>query len=171
MSLPTKTPGQALPASEVNQLIHHVTGSPNRAVYGADGVWTVPDGCHRFKVTLCSYGGTSSSYDGGGDTGLLAGGRGGHSPMVSRIIDAEVGASYAITVNGFETKFGTLLSSTAGGNNSGPNAGPDGTSTGAELQHGNELFYLAGKPCGKGGQSTGGIMPENGGFPICVIEW
>src|SRR5574337_433503 len=122
-------------ASTMNQVIDNVNSSPGRAVFTANGSWTVPSGVHKFKVTMCGGGGRGGegySYFGGesGGGGTWNGGPGGDSPMISAVIAGQaVGATFAVTVGAAghgalgsppntaagSSSFGSLMSVAGGG--------------------------------------------------------
>lgn len=113
-------------ASTMNQLILGANGSPGRAIIVANGTWSVPDGVHKFKVTLGA-GGTGGSFDtmggGGEDSYIIPGSAGPAGLMASSCVaGVEPGTSYSITIGsggaagsgaGGTTSFGTLMSVSA----------------------------------------------------------
>lgn len=180
MTLETVAVDDPVLASTMQQVIAHVNGSPGRAVYVANGTWSVPNGVHKFKVTLCGGGGRSGANvvgGGGEDSYVVPGANGGSAPMISAIFEGvELGTTFAITIGaggtsgaGGTTSFGTLMSSSGGGA-----GGGSGTATfpaGApNVYHANEIFCFssAGVGYGRGGPS-GDLLPGYSG--IVVVEW
>lgn len=152
-------------ASTMNALINGANGSPGRAVYLADGVFSVPAGVQRFKVTLCGGGGgggAAGSGGGGEDLFVTQGGPGGDAPMISAIFTGyDEGASIPVIVGaggdgplheaGETTSFATLSStgglpgatgpSSPGGVGTKGNPGTGNFPVGApSFFHTNELF-------------------------------
>ncbi len=164
-------------ASLMNNLIDTVNGVNGRAVYTANGNWTVPAGVQKFRVTICGGGGKGGASYLGGYEGMetLPGSRGGDGPLVSKIFSGQaVGTVIPITIgaggttgNGGQSTFGALLQSGGGaaGGASGVD-GADGTHNG-ELRHNGDLFLISrGIYYGMGGVDSG--VGRQG---ICVIEW
>lgn len=189
MTLPSVAVDEPITASNMNQLITHVNGSPNRTIFTSNGTWVQPDGCHRFKITLCG---------GGGAPGRFYGNRGGDSPMVSYIHSgSDIGSSFVITVGGAgvigtpsgsdstaggTSSFGTLLSSTGGtqGSSNGTSVGSRGSASfppGApQVYHANDLFLYGHQPVpyghGGNGVSDLGVVTSDDLTPgIVVVEW
>lgn len=112
-------------ASTMNQLILGANGSPGRAVIVANGTWSVPDGVHKFKVTVGSggHGGASDTYGGSGEDSYLIPGAPGANGKIgsSCVAGVEPGTSYSITIGagggadtaGGTTSFGTLMSASS----------------------------------------------------------
>lgn len=180
MTLETVAVDDPVLASTMQQVIAHVNGSPGRAVYTSNGTWSVPNGVHKFKVTLCGGGGragAATSSGGGEDSSLVPGPNGGTAPMISAIFaGVELGTTFAITIGaggtsgaGGTTSFGTLMSSGGGGA-----GGGTGTATfpaGApSVYHTNELFCVGPASVGFG---RGGNDGDGGpGYPgVVVVEW
>ena len=160
-------------ASDVLQLAKHVNGQPGRQVFTASGLFTVPDGAHQLKVTLCGGGGEEQAIyyviEVGGDSPY------GHrlykyssrATMCSKIITGlDIGSTVSVTVGAATagmtpagaTSFGALLTS-----NGAPNTDneDDMSSHTGTLVHDNRIFCNnAGVPYGT--RSLGGI---------CVVEW
>ena len=183
-------------ASTMNEVITHVNTTPNRAIFTSDGHWTVPQGCHSFKVYLC----------GGGTRGLWFhsesgsyGVDGGRSPLTSKYFQGfDVGTTFPITIgaaglgtgslaerNGGTSYFGTLLHSTGGLVENSAMGSHNG-----DIIHGNELFCVSlalgpavggsvlvgyGAPGAGDKYRVSGYVPtpppSPGGPGICVIEW
>lgn len=186
--------GGPVKASTQNGLIKNANGSPGRAVFTANGTWSVPAGVYRFKVTMCGGGGSGGNpYFAFGIDGQDSynGGDGGDAPLCSKIFGGiEAGTTYTITIGagaaagsgaaGGTSTFGALLQSTGGGK--GVNAtelyylpkqakGTSGTHNG-DLRHGNELFLKAQEdPYGSGGICSATAALQAGTNGICVIEW
>ena len=179
-------------AGAMNQLIQNVNGSPGRQVFTANGTFTVPQGVHQFRVTLCGAGGASGdpgSYTASEENFATAGGAGGIGPLASVIVSGQdVGSNFAVTVGaggtgaGGTTSFGALLSSSGGAKGgTGPSApgsgtpGANGTLSGSlfgvALRHGNDLYVNASLV----GYGTGGVpstlVSNNGIDGIVVVEW
>lgn len=199
MTINAVAPDDPVEAGTVNQLIDNVNGSPNRVYFTASGTWTVPSGCHRFKVTVVGgggYGGDGAST-GGVDSVFLPGGRGGEAPMISLIVaGADVGTSYGITVGaggsyasptGGSSVFGTLLTSTGGGvggtgyiggaarGSVGTPTFPSGAPSAIHINtlHGYDYLFNTLRGYGEGGSGMshdGG--PRGDGAPgLVLIEW
>lgn len=196
MTIDAVAVGDPVSASKTNQLIDNVNGSPNRVVFVVNGSWSVPSGCHRFKVTLCGgggAGGSATTFGGGEDSTIIPGQPGGDGPMISAIIAGqEIGSTFAIVVgaggtsgSGGTSSFGTLMSSTggaAGGSGAYADKGSPGTATfplGApSIFHTNELFghgYEVNELRGYGRGGRGGDSGFGSGYDgrpgIVVIEW
>lgn len=117
--------GDPVTAERTNQIIRHVNGTPGRAIYKESGIWTIPAGCHKFRVYLAGGGTSGYAYD--IESGVR-GADGARSPMCSKIFTGyEVGTSFVIEIgaagknvgatevrNGGTSKFGTVLQSTGG---------------------------------------------------------
>jgi len=192
MPLSSVAVGDPVQASLNNRLIAHANGTPGRAIFLSNGLWSVPQGVFQFKVYLCGGGGGRGlDYPfGEGDIGY--GGRGGISPLCSKIITGqETGTTFTITIgaagtqgnNGGTSTFGALLTSNGGypGQNSSGSgftfSGDRGSHNG-QIAHSNELFLKVGNTSKSWGQGygTGGIINiDNQDLPavdgICVIEW
>lgn len=192
MTISSVNPDEAIKASTANQLIANVNGSPNRAVFTANGTWSVPEGVHQFIVYLAGGGGggSGSAIVGGGEyTEYRKGSQGGHGPLCSKIFSGyDIGTSFSITIgaggsagspgssggNGSASSFGTVLSSNGGSGGAAveDSHGTDGSHTGT-MSHTNQLWlqsarlgYGEGGPAGSGGGAGGA-----GGNGICVIVW
>ncbi len=185
MALSNVAVGDAILATLLNSLIAHANGTPGRAVFTANGVWSVPAGVHQFKVYLCGGGGAAGAayYQSAGEGEMLyrsPGGAGGDSPLCSKIISGQaIGTSFAITIGaapGGTSTFGTLLSSSGGGTggngSSGGGEGASGAHNGT-MRHGNDMFQAAPKRgYGSGGRGMIELYSSEEGMPgICVIEW
>lgn len=172
-------------ASTQNNLIKNANGSPGRAIFTANGVWSVPQGVFQFKVYLAGGGGLGGPAYGDnheGFTYLGDGQRGGQAPLCSKIISGqEAGTSFAITIGagattsvpGGTSSFGALLQSTGGGPGTDLSQGGTGTHNG-QMRHGNQMFCISqNNGYGEGGSGgTYGSIPGYPGNPgICVIEW
>jgi hypothetical protein len=157
-------------ASTMNQIISNVNVSNNRAIFTANGTWSVPVGVHRFKVTLCNIGAASTGLVTVGDGFQIDGPQGAHSPMASKIFSGiDEGTSYAITFTGDKTSFGADALYSRGG--------AVGWLHNGDIVLGNKTFmadavlgFGEGGPAAKtqGGSITGG---GPGGPGVCVIEW
>lgn len=190
--------GGPVKASTQNGLIKNANGSPGRAVFTANGTWSVPQGVYRFIVFLAGGGGAGSGAYGEAVEGfsyISDGGQGGDGPLCSKVFSGvEAGTTYAIEIGaggvasgGFlsppgtpagNSKFGTVLQSNGGG--PAPTQisvsqvrGASGTHNG-ELRHGNDMFQVSqGNGYGAGGK--GGTYSHVNGFNgnpgICVIMW
>lgn len=172
-------------ASRENQLISHVNGTPGRAIFTSNGVWSVPAGVYQFKVYVAGGGGKGGpAVVGSGESfGFISDGkRGGDAPLCSKIITGQdIGTSFAITIGagatgsgaGGTTTFGALLQSTGGSVGSEYAQGTSGTHTGT-IRHGNAMFQ-ASQDNGYGQGGRGGVFDDNAGANgnngICVIEW
>lgn len=95
MTLSTSNPvvGQGVKASDLLQVFHHVNSTPGLVVFAANGSWQVPDGVHKFRVTLY----------GGGGSGMLTtdpATRAGEDGVRARtyFTGIAIGTSYIITV-------------------------------------------------------------------------
>ena len=189
MPISTVSTNDPVKASTQNQLIQHANGTPGRAIFTSNGNWSVPQGVFKFKVYLAGGGGQGGDaygtyYEGFNYQG--DGGRGGDSPLCSKVIfGVEPGTTFAITIGagstgygaGGTSTFGALLQSTGGGKGVGgsspPSHGASGTHNG-ELRHTNALFQSSqNNGYGQGGQggSYYGTNGKNGNNGICVIEW
>lgn len=197
MTLSAVAVGDAVQATLQNELISNVNGSPGRAVFTANGVWSVPPGVHRFKVSLVGgggYGGQARELSDGFNVTSQKGSLGGSAPLISAIISGQdVGTSFTITVGaggsagsttGGTTSFGTLMQSTGGGVGGigDTGIGSPGTATfppGAPaFYHANALFgaayydnVLVGYGTGGQGGVSFGPPPGNGQSGLVVIEW
>lgn len=178
----------AITASLHNEIIAHVNTSRGRAVFTADGTWSIPAGVHNFIVYLAGGGGDGGDgYHVSGDAEFdYDGGPGGNAPLCSKVFSGlEIGTSYSIVIGaggaagtgdtGGSSVFGSgLLTSTGGvGGPTFPTTGSGarGTHTGT-LAHGNEMFVnSAGLPYGSGGAGGHGGVGEAGVQGVCVIEW
>ncbi len=178
MTLETVAVDDPVLASTMQQVIANVNGSPGRAIYTSNGTWSVPNGVHKFKVTLCG-GGGANGPDGtsgsGEDSYVVPGGAGGTSPLISAVVaGVDLGTTFAITIGavgatvgagGGTTSFGTLMSCTGGGGGGGPGSpGASGVATfpaGAPSVYHSNLLYV----------SSSGVPYGQGGPGIVVIEW
>lgn len=196
MTIATVAADDPVAASAINQLIANVNGSPGVAIITANTTWAVPNGVHKFRVTLCG-GGGGLGPDGIGGSGedvySIPGGLGGDS-ITRRIwvAGADLGTSYSITIGaggaaeaaGGATSFGTLLTVAGGG------AGPTGTaatpkpkgsvgnpSSGSLLSSalaiGNQSVALYDTPSNyQRGYGEGATNGATTGAPgIVIIEW
>lgn len=191
MPLSSVAVGDPVQASLNNRLIAHANGTPGRAIFTSNGVWSVPQGVFQFKVYLAGGGGGRGLDYPYGEGEIGYGGDGGPAPLCSKIITGqETGSSFTITIgaggaqgsDGGDSTFGALLTSNGGlhgQNSSGSSAvlpGLRGSHNGT-ITHTNGLFmYLGNLAKGEGqGYGTGGKffdiydLPAVGG--ICVIEW
>lgn len=179
MTLETVAVDDPVLASTMQQVIANVNGSPGRAIYTSNGTWSVPNGVHKFKVTLCGGGGVGgfdTTGGGGEDSYVVPGLPGGNGPMISAVIaGVELGTTFAITIGagsgsgtGGTTSFGTLMSSSGGGPDGAPGSAtfPAGA---PNIYHANSIFCInaAGVPYGSGGARGRGA----GANGIVVIEW
>lgn len=189
MTISAVAADEPIQASTMNKLIANVNTSPNRIVFTANGIWSVPAGVFQFKVTLAGGGGKGGDAYGNfyeGFTYLGDGGRGGDAPMCSKIITGQdTGASFAITIGagatgagvGGTTSFGALFQSTGGGPGTGgaspPLQGSFGTHTGQMLHSSQQFMLSQNNGYGQGGQGGTyyGGSGSNGNPGICVIEW
>lgn len=183
MTVETVAADESVLASTVNKLGQHVNGSPGRAVFTSNGVWSVPAGAHKFKVYLAGGGGgTGADYTSGGESPIFyPGSPGGVAPLCSKLFAGQaIGTSFSITIgaagaapspltggNGGTSTFGALLSSsggTGGNDGSGGGARAAAGSHNGEMVHDNDMFLTGAKYVGKGygAEDTAGI---------CVIEW
>ena len=132
MTINSVAVGEAVLDSTMNQLITNVNGSPNRAVITVSTTWSIPNGVHQFKVTVCGGGGCGNpGATGGGGEGSFPclGGPGGISPYASVIVSGQdIGSSFSVTIGvggnpnvGGSSSFGTLLSMTGGAVGGTPN--------------------------------------------------
>lgn len=196
MAVSTVSADDPVQASTMNAVIAHVNGTNNRLVFTEDGVWTVPAGVQRFKLTMSGGGGC------GGDPGFFGdvdfpGGRGGVGGMASKIFSGSAaveGTSYAITIGagaayspltpgtggtGGTTSFGSLMTSTGGqkgrtGSGAPGAQGDFGVATSGSLYQDNITILSPGTrtPYGSGG--TAGTTSVSGGVGfqgICIVEW
>lgn len=165
-------------AATANQLIANVNGSPGRAIFTANGLWSVPDGVHKFKVTLCGGGAgghPDTSGGGGEDSYIIPGDPGNDSQMISALYSGvDVGTSYTVTIgaggatadaSGGTTSLGSILSSTGATSSSKGTA----TVTGGTQSMYRDHFVLnsSGVPYGSGGAGGGGAGAQG----IVIIEW
>lgn len=190
MTISTVATDDPVKASTQNSVIANVNGSPGRAVFKVNDIWTVPAGVHRFKVYLTGGGGARGADYEYGEGNHRYGGQGGDSPLCSKIFGGyDIGTSFNITIGagsvvaggtGGTSTFGTVLQSTGGGGGENgieesPMPGSRGTHNG-QLAHDNGMF-LAPEVKGFG---SGAIVynvapfvdvdkPASDG--ICVIEW
>lgn len=197
MTIPNVNVDDPVEAATANQLIANVNSSPGRVVFTANGVFSVPDGVHKFKVYVAGGGGK------GGDVGseynpaeglftYFDGAAGGRSPLASVVVSGQaLGSSFAITIGaggtggaGGTSSFGTLLSCTgggAGGNGtpSGPAAGAVGSIAGTmasqALVHDNGMFQSAStlRPYGAGGSggTAASATGSAGAQGVVIVEW
>lgn len=199
MPIETVAVDEAIRASTQNKLIANANGSPGRAIFTANGSWSVPAGVFRFKVYLAGGGGAGGEaledFGGGGSGYRGEGGRGGNAPLCSKIFTGyEPGTTFLITIGAGgvasggifggppaaagDSTFGTVLSSTHGGVGTGGFSsyaaqGAPGTHNGQAF-HTNQLFLLTqNNGYGEGGQGGNATHPNgyNGNPGICVIEW
>lgn len=190
---------ESIKASTQNKLIKNANGSPGRAIFTANGSWSVPQGVFSFKVYLAGGGGGGASAYGDGSEGftfIAEGGRGGDGTMCSKIFTGvaegtayliEIGAGGTGASGGFfgdaataggTSKFGTVLQS-AGGQPA-PVAtspyqirGANGAHNG-QIAHDSRIFLRTqDNGYGEGGRGGGysSINGANGNPGICVIEW
>lgn len=192
MTIATVAVDDPVQASTMNDLIANVNGSPGRQVFTANGTFSVPEGVHQFKVSICGAGGGSGapgSYYASEEYSATAGGNGGVSPLVSAIVSGqEPGSSFSVTVGaggagtGGSSSFGTLLTVAGGGAGgagpSAPGVGSTGSTgaisgslSGSVLRHTNSLF-LNGSLLAYGSGGAGSSAGTNNGIDgIVVVEW
>ena len=182
MTISTVSKGEAVLASSYNQLVANVNGSPGRSIFTSSGTFTVPAGCHKFKVWICGAGG-----HGGAATGTPPyAGDGGDSPLVSALFSGvDVGTTFAITVGsvsssgGGSSSFGTSLvvSGGSGGTSNADTDGADGsvtTNTGSSIMyHAHVLLDSSGSAYGVGGAgaTAQGGSGSAGTQGVVMIEW
>lgn len=190
MTIASVTVDEAVQAATMNQLIANVNASPGRAIFTSNGNWSVPDGVHKFKVTLC--GGGSGGWAGytlvvGEDIQVVSGDPGKSSHMISACFAGiDVGSSYVITIGaggaggassgahgsqGGDTSFGTALVSPGAAYNSKGSVTSGGGA--AQLLYYDHVFAKSsGDRYGDGGLGGVGDTAGSTGQPgICVIEW
>lgn len=185
MTIAAVAASEPVQAATINQLILKANASPGRAIFTANDTWSVPDGVHKFKVTLCGGGsGAQADYTviNGDDVQVVAGNPGTSSHMISACFAGiDIGTSYVITIGaggtggatdgafgnpGGSTSFGTSLVSP------GASYGSKGTVTSgggaAQLLYYDHIFLKSsGVRYGDGGSGSGAA----GQAGICVIEW
>lgn len=177
-------------ASTQNKLIAHANGSPGRAIFTANGLWSIPQGVYKFKVYLAGGGGKGSQAyfsTSEGFTYLGDGARGGDSPLCSKMFAGlDIGTSFSIVIGagatgggpGGTSTFGALLSSSGGtaatGGGASPGAPGGSGSHNGEIRHTNQLFQVSqNNGYGQGGEGGTyyGTDGSNGNGGICIIEW
>lgn len=185
MTIASVAADEPVQAATTNELIANVNASPGRAIFTANGNWSVPDGVHKFKVTVVGGGsGAQADYTSivGEEIQLILGGPGTSSHVISACFAGiDVGTTYVITVGaggagtgtpgagggpGGDTSFGTSLISP------GAEYGNKGTITSgggaAQLLYYDHIFVKnTGVRYGDGGAGSGAA----GIAGICVIEW
>ncbi len=180
--IPEVSVGEAVLADTLNQLIKNVNSSPGRAIFTSSGSWAVPEGIHKFRVYLCGGGGKGVTSE--GEIGTIQA-NGGSAPLISKDFSgAEIGTTFAITIGGGGSGIGTdypyaggsggtsvfgasVMISSGGGGGSLAGSGGSGSQSGADMIHGNSMFYYTyGVGFGEGGRG------DSNGYPgLCVIEW
>ena len=62
MTIASVAADEPVQASTTNQLIANVNASPGIAIFTANGTFSVPNGVHKFMVTLCGGGGPAGRH-------------------------------------------------------------------------------------------------------------
>lgn len=199
MTIASVAVDEAVSASVINQIIANMNSSPNAVVFTSNGLWSVPNGVHKFRVTMCGGGGSGGPegfVNAGEDGYATVGGQGGDS-LARRIwvSGVELGTSYAITIgaggatgeSGSATSFGALLTVGGGGVGAiGSNVSnlvvaakgsvgvvTGGTLTASVLTVDNKSAAIYDSPGNYArGFGEGGIGTDAPGAPgIVIIEW
>lgn len=191
MTVSTVAADDPVEASTMNQLIAKINGSPNRQVFTSNGTFTVPAGCHKFRVLICGAGGAGGddgTGGGGEDFYTIPGGEGGYSPLYEAYISGQdIGSSFSVTVGaggtgtGGTSSFGTLISVTGGGKGStgassgmalrGSTGSASGSAASGALRTECPFVYtdVSGEPRSYG---SGGLAAGTNGYPgIVIVEW
>jgi hypothetical protein len=183
MTLPSRTAGESVPASQYNQIITNVNSSPGQKLFTSNGVWSVPDGVHSFRVTLSGGGeGATGDYSSPYDGSTVVGGPGRPGIVGCAIFSGiEIGTSFVITIGaggagggfgasspgapGGTTSFGSAMSGTGGGPSSAITVGTGGH----DLVHKANTIRNSsgGYNFGDGGAGSG----ANGIQGFVLIEW
>lgn len=188
-------------ASDMLQVVKNVNGSPGRQLITASGTFIVPEGVHKFKVTLSGGGGGGGAgYEtGGGEGGDPAqSAPGGNAPMISATFASDPGTTFVVTVGtggaaghlttrggtGGTTSFGPSFSSTGGvGSITGDTVrGSPGTATfpsgQPHIYHNNELICITYEDnelvgYGRGGKGGFGFFDDGnvGLSGVVLVEW
>lgn len=200
MTIATVAADDPVTASAINQLIANVNASPGVAIITSNTTWAVPNGVHKFRVSICGGGGSAGelgSVISGEDSYSTPGGPGGDS--VARriwVAGADIGTSYSITIGagggsglaaaGGSSSFGTLLTVSGGGagasdsttaNVAGTKGAPGtvtaGSLSGSALAIGNDSVAVYNTPHNiPQAFGHGGLRTSDAGAPgIVVIEW
>ena len=59
MTIATVAADDPVTASAINQLIANVNASPGVAIITSNTTWAVPNGVHKFRVSICGGGGSA----------------------------------------------------------------------------------------------------------------
>lgn len=98
--------GEPILRSTILAMAQQLNSLMDFQMFEASGIFTVPNGCHRIKVSACAQGGpyrenASSPFE-GGHPGI-------DSLWASKIIDVEEGQTFTVTMNATSSSFGSAL--------------------------------------------------------------
>lgn len=188
MTIVVANAGDGLPvlASDMAQVFHNVNGSPNLVAYFSNNTWQVPNGCHKFRVTLYGGGGAVES-DIPDEFGAYVRGEDGVRAR-TYFSGVDVGTTFNVVVGAGQVYTGGPGSggvSSFGPNFSAP-GGRSGITTYREAQSAtfpSGLIQLYVNPeyvfpfadfyraWGSGGYSGGDAPRSNGYQGLVIIEW
>lgn len=181
MTLPTKSTGHVVTATEWNAVIAAINAVNGRQIFTSSGSFTWPVGVNTVKVKVAGGGGHSGGtwFGGPGGTTSMPPLDGSPSPLCSIFVSGvDAGTTIAVAIGGpgasrtslgvhpvgGTSSFGAYVSSTGGEGAYQGTAGARGTHTG-DIAHSNDefLFNLTGDTwVGYGESNAPGIV---------VIEW
>lgn len=190
LALGNAAEGEPILASDLQQVFHHVNATPGCAIFENSGSWSVPEGVHKFRVTLIGAGGGGYTETvGSGEDMYDVDHRGGDGTRARcDIAGVDIGTTYTITIgaggganaDGGASSFGANFIAPGGvkgsSNTSGAVGGQSATFPAGSLgrrymmpeytvgpwQVQSERMYF-----GAGGRGNS----QSGRNGLCIIEW